>query len=143
MVLSGSLNLKQFLKMDNQGSEILALSASSVDESDVDVPMDEIGGNEHLVALEEIGGENLYNSLLNCIASLKKSDALIADLSEQFMQNGAVTYEYLSKNQYWFESFMRSSVIKTDLLKKLVRDCSIMGSHLRPQKRGNLLLLTL
>lgn len=143
MVLSGSLNFEQFLKMDNQGSEILALSASSVDQSDVDVPMDEIGGNEHLVALEEIGGENLYNSLLNCIASLKKSDALIADLSEQFMESDTVTYEYLSKNQYWFESFMRSSVIKTDLLKKLVRDCSIMGSHLRPQKRGNLLLLTL
>jgi hypothetical protein len=99
--------------------------------------------NEHQEAMEEIGGCVLYDALLSCIESFQTADALIENFSVQLKeekQKGHITYEFLMNSKYWFDCFMKSDVIKSDLLKQLVKECSIMK---RQKVKGNLLLLML
>ena len=100
--------------------------------------------NEHQEAMEEIGGCALYDALLSCIESFQKTDALIGNFSHQLMEEkhkGHITYDFMENSKYWFDCFLKSAVIKSDLLKQLIKQCSIMK---RQQKvKGNLLLLTL
>jgi hypothetical protein len=100
--------------------------------------------NEHQEAMEEIGGCVLYDALHSCIDSFQTADALIENFSLQLMQEkhkGHITYDFMENSKYWFDCFIKSAVIKSDLLKQLVKQCTIMK---RQQKvKGNLLLLTL
>jgi hypothetical protein len=78
-----------------------------------------------------------------CIESFQTADALIENLSPQLKkekQKGHITDHFLVNSKYWFDYFMKSAVIKSDLLKQLVKECSIMK---RQKVKGNLLRLTL